>query len=209
MKIGNSVALVLVLFFATHSAHALDPRQPFSSYIQTHFTDADGLNSSIVNEIVQSPDGFLWITYGSGALDRFDGQHFSTRANDKIMTMALALNGDLWLATSQLFQLPAATLNQVSPLQTISHPDLGAAIISLHFSRSGILWVGTIRGLYRFEHGVLSCPIPNVEIYRIEESARGDLLLTSSQGLIVWDGSQAVLHPELATQLGINGNDIH
>ena len=208
----QSIAAALLLLFVAHSAHALDPNQPFSSYIQTRFTDVEGLSSNIVSGIVQSPDGFLWIRYGSGALDRFDGQHFSMRANGKIMALTLAPDGDLWLASDALLRVPATTFHRFGPLESISHPvglSADERMVALHFSRSGTLWIGTTAGLYRFEHGVFSNVIPQGLFERIEESSNGDLLLTSSKGFMVWNGSQVVPHPELATQLGVNGNDIH
>jgi signal transduction histidine kinase/ligand-binding sensor domain-containing protein len=212
MKIWNSITAALVLFFITQSAYALDPNEPFSSYIQTRFTIDDGLSSNIINDIVQSPDGFLWITYGNGTLGRFDGQHATQLpVATTVNTPAIAPNGDLWVSGLDLLQIPASALNQYGPLQAIvHHPNFGAgrSISCLHFSRSGILWVGTAQGLYRFEHGVFSPVLSKPLIDQIEESANGDLLLTTSEGLVVWDGSQAVSHPELATQLGIKLRDI-
>src|SRR5215470_1872656 len=99
MKIGNTIAAVLVLFFVTHSAYALDPTQPFSSYIQTRFTTDNGLPTNIINEIVQSPDGFLWISLGNGLVARFDGQRFTTLPMTQVRTIAIGPNGDLWVGS--------------------------------------------------------------------------------------------------------------
>ena len=63
MKIGNSITAALVLLFVTHSAHALDPSQPFSSYIQTRFTIDNGLPGNVINQMIQSPDGLVHVTY--------------------------------------------------------------------------------------------------------------------------------------------------
>ena len=206
MKIGNAIVAVLVLLLVAHSARALDAGPPMSDYVQTRFTDV--LSSNIVNQIVQSPDGFLWIRYGSGALDRFDGQHFSMRDAGKVSALAMGPDGDLWVGTNELLQVPAATFKQFGPLQTITHPGLDTMIISLHFSRNGVIWVGTISGLYRFQHGAFSCVIPQRIIERIEESSNGDLLLGTTQGPLLWNGSQVVTYTEVATQLGIKTEDI-
>ena len=48
---------------------ALDPNRPFSSYLRTRFGTEDGLPASVVHEIVQSQDGFLWLTAGSDTPD--------------------------------------------------------------------------------------------------------------------------------------------
>jgi hypothetical protein len=52
-------------------ALALDPSQPFSSYLRTRFGDEDGLPSSVVHDIVQSKDGFLWVSF-TFAVSRYD-----------------------------------------------------------------------------------------------------------------------------------------
>ena len=210
MKLVNYILAVLVLLVLTHSARALDPSQPMNSYIQTRFTRDNGLSSSVVSGIVQSRDGFLWIMYGSGIVDRFDGQSSTLHLTLGGRTMALGPDGDLWLGADELVQVPATTFNQQGLFQPIHHPtSLGpdVGITCLHFDRSGILWLGTNVGLYRFEHGGYSCVIPRLVIDRIEEASNGDLLLISD-GLTVWNGSRVVPHPELATQLGVKSNEI-
>src|SRR5262249_38420533 len=98
----NSILAALILFFVTHSAHALDPSQPVSSYIRTHFTESDnGLPSNVVHYIEQSRDGFLWVTFGSGTLARFDGQNFTKLPIALTGSIALAPNGDLWVGTGR------------------------------------------------------------------------------------------------------------
>ena len=210
MRIGNSIAAALVLLFITHSARAVDPNQPFSSYIQTRFTDDEGLASNIVTDTVQTQDGFLWITFGNGAMTRFDGQHAVRIPITTAGALTIGPNGDLWVGGTELRQIPAATFKQYSPQVISHHADLGTdnRISSLRFSRSGILWVGTNKGLYRFENGVFSSVIPQLSITRIAESSNGNLLIITSQGFMVWDGSRAMPHPELSAQLGIKATDV-
>jgi ligand-binding sensor domain-containing protein len=61
----------------TGQALALDPTQAVGSYLHTHFSKEDGLPSSIVNVILQTRNGFLWVGTAEG-LARFDGRHFTT-----------------------------------------------------------------------------------------------------------------------------------
>ncbi len=208
----NSVLAALMLLFVTHSAHALDPTQPVTNYILTHFTEDSEAQIGSVTNIVQSRDGFLWLALGTTNLARFDGQRFTVVPVFSTNPLALGPDGDLWVGTAnELKQISSAALNQFGPLQAISHNtglNRESFIISLHFDRNGVLWVGTIHGLYRFEHGALSPVIPQLSIQRIEESANGNLLVTTAEGLMLWDGSRAVPHPELATQLGIKVNNI-
>ena len=142
-------ALAALLFVAAfpNRSFALDPSQPFSSYLQTHFTPQDGfLPSGIVDDIVQSRDGFLWLIVNGRFLVRFDGQHFTgfdEPAN--VRALAMAPNGDLWLGTTDhLKRIPAAALNQFGRFPGVSyHPGPGGSsnIVCLHVSRDGALWV--------------------------------------------------------------------
>src|SRR5215469_15747369 len=68
---------ILFLFVAVHSVWGLDPSQPMSSYIRNRFTNDDGLPSNIVNQMVQSQDGFLWLLVTGSEIVRFDGRHFT------------------------------------------------------------------------------------------------------------------------------------
>jgi signal transduction histidine kinase/ligand-binding sensor domain-containing protein len=191
---------------------ALDPGRPFSSYLRTRFSNEDGLPSSVVHDIVQSPDGFLWLSVGSDTLTRFDGRHFTEIASFTARVLATDAEGGLWAGTNGgLQRIPATALNQFGRLPaTLYHPGPGpgSQVICLHFSRSGILWVGTAGGLYRFEHNVFSSAIPQLGIYRIEEASNGHLLVVTSKGFVEWDGRRAVPHPEVAAQLGVKTDEI-
>src|ERR1700754_1994111 len=65
---GCKVAMVLaaVALACCVPAHALDPNQPATSYLRTTFTVEDGLSSNVVNAIVQTRNGFLWIATDAG-----------------------------------------------------------------------------------------------------------------------------------------------
>src|SRR5262249_15792413 len=160
---------------------------------------------------VQSGDGLLWVIF-SGDLARFDGQRFTNVPVTHATAMALGPNGDLWIGSStDLVQIPAADLTQYGPLHPNSYPtslSSDTLIFCLRFSRSGVLWVGTNYGLYRFDQGVLSPVLLRHDVRRIEEASNGDLLLaTTNEGFVVWNGSQAAPH-SIAAQLGINSNDV-
>jgi len=199
---------------ATKSAPAVDPSQPATSYIRTAFTVEDGLSSNVVNAIVQTRNGFLWIGTDAG-LNRFDGRHFTPiyfrgpRATPQGMVAALAEgpDGDLWIGTSAgLVRIPRLALDRFDrSLSVFYHPGAGISdeITWLRFSRDGVLWVGTGAGLYRFVGNRFETVIARAAISRIEESADGHLLVISSQGFIELDGTRVVEHPGLSDQLGI------
>jgi len=210
--LGVSLSLfILMLISPADSVRAAGHGPSQSNYIRTRFTTEQGLYSDIVDDIVQSHDGFLWLRVNGGDLDRFDGQHFEWSNRLGLVTsLAVAPNGDLWVGTSDdLKQIPADELGQLDHCQPVSHtPGHGLEIVALHFTEERVLWVGTNRGLYRFENGVFSPAIPGPCITRIEEAKNGRLWIATSEGPLEWDGSKAVSHPELAARLGVKATDI-
>src|ERR1700685_1026337 len=101
LKLASALALLAA---ATRPGLALDPQSPASSYRRTTFTREDGLGANVVNDILQTRDGFLWIATYAG-LTRFDGQHFTPvtfpKLNINVRSMAEGPDGDLWLGTGQ------------------------------------------------------------------------------------------------------------
>jgi signal transduction histidine kinase/ligand-binding sensor domain-containing protein len=212
-EIGKTFAGLLFVVACANRSFALDPSQPFSSYLQTHFTPENGLPSGIVNEIVQSRDGFLWLIMNGQHLVRFDGQHFAGfKEPVRVRALALAPNGDLWLGTTDaLNRIPAAELNQFGRLRGVSyHPGPGDSsnIVCLHVSRDGALWVGTGNGLYRFADGSFSPIIPGSPILRIAEASNSHILAVTKAGLMEWDGSSAIGHPEIAAELEVKPDKV-
>jgi len=202
---------ILMLISPADSVRAADLAPPQSSYIRARFSTDQGLYSDIVDDIVQSHDGFLWLRVNGVDLDRFDGQHFeSSNRVGRVGSLAVAPNGDLWVGTSEdLKQIPADEFGQLDHWQPVSHPlGHGLEIVALHFTEKGVLWVGTNRGLYRFENGVFSPVIPGAYITRIEKAGNEHLWIVTPGGPVEWDGSKAVSHPELAARLGVKAPDI-
>ena len=204
---------VLLLLVSLDSVWALDPTQPANSYLRTRFAAEDGLPSTLVENMVQSQDGFLWLRVNGTQLARFDGRRFNVFDGlGRVLSLAVAPNGDLWVGTTDdLKQIPAAALNQFDPLPTTSYhpgPGFSSNISALHFARNGVLWVGTAAGLYRFDHGAFVLTISGTYIEGIEERADAHLWVSTRRGPMEWDGSRAVLHPELEAQLGIKTSDI-
>ena len=209
----RSLPCILLLLASVDYAMAADPNQVVNSYIRTRFADAEGLSSTLVDDIVQSQDGFLWLREYGTDLARFDGRHFEMfEGFGHILSLALAPNGDLWLGTSDdgLKQIPAAALNQIGHLPAISY-QLGRrlSIVTLRFTRNGILWLGTENGLFRFEHGNFTPIVSGLYVEWIQEAANGHLWIGARErGPLEWDGSQTVPHPELEAQLGVKAKDI-
>src|SRR5258706_7471863 len=119
---------LLLLLVTAREIGALDPSQPLGSYIRTRFGNENGLPANVVDDIVQSQDGFLWIVVTGSPLVRFDGRRFTYFDQPQtVKTLALSPDGDLWVGTrDHLEQIPAASLTQFGRLPAISyHPGTG------------------------------------------------------------------------------------
>jgi ligand-binding sensor domain-containing protein/signal transduction histidine kinase len=214
-----TVGLSIALTIAPDPGLAVDPEQPATSFLRTTFTVEDGLSSNVVNAVLQTRDGFLWIGTDAG-LNRFDGRHFvpiyfrGPRATPQGIVSALAEgpDGDLWIGTSAgLVRIPRLALDRFDrSLSVFYHPGAGISddIKWLRFSHDGVLWVGTDAGLYRFVGNRFETAIPGVAISRIDESAHGHLLVITSQGFIELDGTRVVEHPGLSDQLDIHPDQL-
>ena len=206
-----TISLVMMLIGPARTARAAEPSPGPSNYIRTRFGSEQGFPSDVVDDIVQSHDGFLWLRVNALDITRFDGQHFIESGGlGVISSLAVAPDGDLWVGTSNsLKHIPAGDLDQPGDWHVASYSlDPAQSIIALHFTRKGELWVGTNRGLYRFEHGVFLPAIPGRYIERVDEARNGHLWIRTPEGPIEWDGSHALPHPELEVQLGVKAADI-
>src|SRR6266851_9731566 len=103
---GVTVRLLILLAVAAQSVLAVDPNRSTTSFICTSFTVEDGLPSNVVNAILQTRNGFLWIGTDAG-LARFNGRHFRmidfrgprSAAQGSVRTLAEGPDGDLWVGT--------------------------------------------------------------------------------------------------------------
>ena len=205
-----------LLAAATRPGLALDPQSPASSYRHTTFTTEDGLGANVINDILQTRDGFLWIATYAG-LTRFDGQHFTPVLLPKLIlnvhSMAEGPDGDLWLGTEGgVFRISPRLLDQPGdPRVTVYHlgPPRDDRVSKVLFGRDGTLWAGTRRGLYRWNGGSDFSPVVSgFAVNRLEEAPDGHILMPNSKGYLEWDGARAVDHPEVTQQLGIKPGQV-
>jgi signal transduction histidine kinase len=208
---------ILLTAFAAYGL-ALDPSQPPATYLRKDFTVEDGLPDNVVNAIVQTRNGLLWVGTEAG-LASFDGEHFTpihfsggVASERPVSTLAVTPDGGLWVGTdSGLVLIPSAALDHFAPALSRLYdvgPDLSNEITCLHVSRAGVLWVGTNQGLYRMDRDHFVPVIPHESISRIEEASDGNLLIITGHGFVEWDGTRVVRHPELAARLGVPADGI-
>jgi ligand-binding sensor domain-containing protein/two-component sensor histidine kinase len=73
LKAGPFLLFTLLI---SQTAFALDPHKTLNQYSHETRTNQNGLPGEAVNEIVQTPDGYMWLRTTSG-LVRFDGVRFA------------------------------------------------------------------------------------------------------------------------------------
>ena len=197
---------------------ALDPGARPDEYIQTGFTVEGGLPSNVVNAILQTRNGFLWIGTDAG-LARFDGRRFvplyfrSPPPGSQGIVQALAEgpNGDLWIGTGAgLARIARAGLDFFDrSFSTLFHigPGIRDEVKCLRFDHAGFLWVGTSAGLYRFANGTF-VPILSGVITRIEGGRRDRLLIVVDGKFAEWDGRRIVNQTSTARQPGFQAGQI-
>src|SRR5262249_1899709 len=136
------------------------------------YTVADGLPNNVINKIVRDSRGFLWFCTGEG-LSRFDGYSFTNYGVDQGLPHAIVndfletRNGELWIASNGgrvLFNPkgePAARIiyasdkAQSTPMFSVVVPESedrqDRAVNVVYEDRSGTIWCGTMKHLYRLE----------------------------------------------------------
>jgi ligand-binding sensor domain-containing protein/signal transduction histidine kinase len=193
-------------------ALALNPNQPANSLLRTHFTTDDGLPGAVVDQIAQTPDGFLWLITNGANLVRFDGKTFYLFHEPRGKALAVGPDGALWLGSAEeLIRIPPSNLHQFALTGSVSyHPGPGKAseITCLRFGKSGVLWVGTAAGLFRLQGGQFDAVGPRVATNQINEAPDGNLLVITDQGFVELAATEVMPHPALAEQLGVRVNEI-
>src|SRR5215470_12267667 len=157
-------AIVLGLcIIATEPSVTRAERLPVKTY-----TTADGLVSNRISRIVQDSHGYLWFCTENG-LSRFDGYRFTNYTSeqglpdDEVNDLLETRGGNYWIATGsglvrynpKGLPLPNGQVSLRSdPMFVVYHVGgdrMTSIIKTLYEDRSGTIWIGTWRGLYRLE----------------------------------------------------------
>ena len=186
-------------------ASVADPRGTRFTYVLASSgteTGALGAADESIRAIRQSDDSALWIATDNGrlrrydvTLDRFDDESrlMPAAATDgpysRVMAMASAGHGRLWLATTDgLLRLHTDT-REVEPI------DLGryshVPLISLAIDRHGDLWLGTkSNGALHYRRnggGVVHYPLANQRVHAVIQDRRGRMWFGTGDGLDMLD----------------------
>jgi ligand-binding sensor domain-containing protein/serine/threonine protein kinase len=141
------------------------------------FSLEQGLSQSFVSSIVQDKEGFIWFSTNDG-LNRYDGYNFKVFRNEPkntnslpkgaIFTTFIDSKGIIWIGvegkglsqydplTNKAIQFPFEELeidvNQNDQnFEAVSDKLSNSNIISIYEDKEGQLWLGTLKGLSKFD----------------------------------------------------------
>jgi ligand-binding sensor domain-containing protein/signal transduction histidine kinase len=202
------IAIILGLFIiASEPSATRAERLPVKTY-----TTADGLVSNRISRIVRDSRGYLWFCTENG-LSRFDGYKFTNYTSeqglpdDEVNDLLETRGGTYWIATSNGLcrynpkgsPLPYGKVSPRSdPMFVVYHVGgdrMTSIIKTLYEDRSGTIWIGTWRGLYRMEEtgdqvrfhltelGMPASEPQNHIVRNILEDRKGALWLATDSGL--------------------------
>ena len=207
------VCSLLLFALLSRSALALDA-QPTASYLRTTFTVEDGLPDNVVNTILQSRDGFLWIGTYAG-LVRFNGRDFmpvdfrmAGSVSQVVVALAEGPDGSLWVGTDfgvmRIHDVehyePGRSTSQLYRVGNTKEEILSC----LKFTRDGILFAGTERGLYRLDGASFVSALQGINVHAVEEESNGHLLIIADNDFLEWDRGRIIKHPGLTAKLAPN-----
>lgn len=183
-------------------ARAQNRRAETSQYVRTQWTAANGLPVNSVNDIVQAPDGYLWLATGEG-LVRFDGLEFeeypverSRSTSDKripnfILDIELVETGPN--GTTLVAQ---TTGRHLLLFQNGSFEPLAEDVYTYDVAPDGAVWLGTPRGVSVYRNGRINRIAPQriqAEVRRLTYTDAGTLWMgTLRQGAYRREGDGTV-----------------
>jgi len=123
------------------------------TWVHESWTVNDGLPVNTINDVAQDTQGYIWLATFDGVV-RFDGVRFTvynTAGNpelpsNRIVTLATARDGSLWLASEQLDIVRRR--GGVFATIPFANPRRGERFMTMLADSAGSLWVGTTRGLW-------------------------------------------------------------
>ena len=194
--VTRSLSFIFFFLFSTFGAFcafALDPSLDVSQYAHTSWKIRDGFVPGTINAVAQTPDGYLWLGTELG-LYRFDGVRAARwqppageqLPSDSILSLLVARNGTLWVATkSGLASLRDGNL-------TLYPEVAGQFLFTLLQDREGTIWFGAQAPgrLCAIRGGKVQCYGAGTfgrSLMVLYEDRPGNLWLSSNTGLWRWE----------------------
>jgi len=185
-------SLSVLLFAATligldwpMPGYALAPNRQLSQYVHDAWSASDGLPSTVIWEIRQTGDGYLWVATQNG-LARFDGERFTVFnsstspdfPNDDVRAIYPAADGSLWVGTYGGGVLRYRDGRFTT--YTVSDGFANNVVYDITQDRTGAIWFATGNGLSRFSDGrfenyTAKDGLASNRVYRVLADSHGNL----------------------------------
>ena len=145
-------------FGATEPAYFTRRRPPFAK-LPADSANPANLGEKLVNVLYEDSAGSLWIgtTGGLARRDRLTGRYTRFEIPGRgvttdVLSVVEDSSGAMWVGTSGLglYRLKPGT-GEIQSFRYTEAEGLAATVTALKFDRTGVLWVTTLGGLYRFD----------------------------------------------------------
>lgn len=186
--------LIVLGFFASAPAVALDPAKAFSQYMQTNWNVQNGLRQKTVNAVAQTTDGFLWLATEEGLI-RYDGQTFVTfdernalgLGDRMIRSLAPSPDGGMWIGT----MTGLARYDHGIFTSFRNETEFYTDVYDLGLTGDGSVWFSSDSGLRRYNMRAESLHVytvadglPSNGITGIAGAADGTVWIGTRRGLV-------------------------
>ncbi len=208
------ICIVVLIINPCSHLFALNPDKTINQYGHNIWLQQSGLPANAIYACLQTNDGYLWLGTSSG-LFCFDGAEFikistnpqDTRINETISVICLSKDSSLWIGTAQ------SGLRRIKDGKVFVYgkedgiPEL--QIRALFESRSGLLWVGTSYGLFKYvDDKFISVPIHPSYINCVTEDPKGRIWVGTQNGIYIFDEKQGKQIDSIKTTNGLPVNEI-
>ncbi len=192
---------------------ALSPVKQIDQYGHDIWTSQHGLPGEAVYQILQTPDGYLWMRTSAG-LVRFDGVRFvpmdEAIGNQPVKAIAPSADGDLLIrTTTRTVVYRRGEFSDYLPPAPL--PDGG--IRALFESRSHQVFVGSDDFIYRIEQGGPQMLRRGTEwINQFFEDGQGRIWISSAAGIYCYESDSLSFVVDLRKYNGANvlaGDHLH
>ena len=195
---ATTLAVCLTWVLLGGTAHALDPDSRLTQYTHTSLRAQDGSVPAGMFSVVQTSDGFLWVTSVSQGMYRFDGIQFvprSLQVDDRTIDHIVSVHGDhaggLWaIGEHEVFHVKGGAV--VSHFALESQLRTGNTLVD----PDGSLW--TVDAGFNVQAPL--CHVTDLEVKCFGESdgiplpTGGQALLADGNGGFWLGGQRAVVH---------------
>ncbi|NQZ76930.1 MAG: hypothetical protein HRT61_12645, partial [Ekhidna sp.] len=208
------VCYILISLVPAVAQMRLDQNKKLSQYVLRGWNTEDGLATEAINELIQTPDGYIWIATYSG-LHRFDGKEFtvyngknSAIPSSNVATLQTDHENTLWIGGLHgIAKYVSGEFIVPKPLEETKNYSIEEMLIT----KSKEIWFSTkSNSLFRFNGNKLEdfteeFEVANSTILTIREDLKGSIYFgTDDSQLIIYSDGKVDKH-----QLDIEVNGVN